>query len=203
MGADKGLLIVFEGIDGTGKTTQIAALAEYLRGLGRDVVITREPTDGPYGKRIRQLYVDRSLCNPKEEMELFVNDRRQHVAEVIAPALAEGKIVLSDRYYFSTVAYQGANGCDPDEIFAANDFAPRPDLMILLTLDVDQSAYRIKKLRGDELDHFEEKGYLSKVADLFDSFTHPFIRRIAAAAPPDKVGSDIRRQVDLLLGEAE
>jgi len=199
MGAAKGLLIVFEGIDGTGKTTQIVALTEYLRGLGREVVMTREPTDGPYGKRIRQLYVDRSLCNPKEEMELFVNDRRQHVAEVIAPALADGKIVLSDRYYFSTVAYQGANGCDPDEIFAANDFAPRPDLMILLTLDVDQSAYRIKKLRGDELDHFEEKGYLRKVADLFDSFAHPFIRRIEADAPPEKVGSDIRREVDLLL----
>ena len=197
----QGLLIIFEGIDGTGKSTQIAALADYLRGRGHEVVVTREPTDGPYGQQIRRLYVDRTLCDPKEELDLFINDRRQHVDELIAPALQAGKIVLSDRYYFSTAAYQGANGCDPAEIFAAHTFAPQPDLMILLTMDAAQSAHRIKQIRGDELDHFEGQEYLCKVAALFDTFSHSFIRRIEASAPPEKVSADINREVDLLLRE--
>ncbi|MDH3348460.1 MAG: dTMP kinase [Desulfobulbaceae bacterium] len=199
----RGHLIVFEGIDGTGKSTQISELAKYLTGQGYEVVTTREPTDGPYGQKIRQLYTDRTLCDAKEELDLFINDRRQHVNEVIAPALRKGKIVLSDRYYFSTAAYQGANGCDPDEIFKANSFAPQPDLMLLLTMDVEQSVYRIKKLRGDEPDHFEGVEYLRKVSVLFDSFTHPFIKRIAAASVPDKVSSAIIREVELLLRGTE
>jgi dTMP kinase len=105
-----GFFIIFEGIDGTGKSTQLHLLAEKLKQLDYAVVSTREPTNGPYGKKIRELFVDRTAATLEEELELFIADRDQHVQEVIAPALADGSIVICDRYYLSTVAYQGARG---------------------------------------------------------------------------------------------
>ena len=140
----RGLLIAFEGIDGTGKSTQLPLLADWLRGQGCAVVETREPTDGPYGREIRALYRDRSRVSRERELELFVLDRRQHVTECILPALEQGRIVLTDRYYFSTAAYQGAGGSDPAAIFAANAFAPEPDLVLLLTLPVAAGVARIR-----------------------------------------------------------
>jgi len=115
-----GLLIAFEGIDGTGKTTQIRLLAEKLTARGHRVVATREPTDGKYGRKIRELFTKRHHVSAQEELDLFIADRKEHVREVIAPALAAGKIVLTDRYYFSTAAYQGAAGQDPEKIIKLN-----------------------------------------------------------------------------------
>jgi dTMP kinase len=195
----KGLLIAFEGIDGTGKSTQLALLAGYLRDQGFEVIETREPTDGPYGRRIRELYVDRGSCSPEEELDLFVQDRKQHVDEVIAPALADGKVVLTDRYYFSTAAYQGAAGCDPDAIFAANGFAPEPDLVLLLHMDPEKSVRRIEQLRGESLNDFEQVEQLAKVSRFFTSFPHDCIVTIDASATVDQVQSDVRRAVQPLL----
>jgi len=198
---NSGILIAVEGIDGTGKSTQIGLLAEYLREKGCRVTQTREPTDGPYGKKIRQLFFDRGQCTLEEELELFVEDRRQHVREVIGPALAEGHIVLTDRYYFSTAAYQGAAGIDPEEVFAKNSFAPEPDLVILLTMKPETSLARIKELRGEELNEFEQAGQLRRVASLFASFDHSCIKKINSDAPLDQVGQSIRATVDSLLRE--
>ena len=147
----KGLLIAFEGIDGTGKSTQLQLLADYLRSMGCRVTITREPTDSSYGRRIRELYMNRASCSLEEELELFIQDRRQHVRELIAPELATGNIVLTDRYYYSTAAYQGAAGMDMEDIFSRNSFAPKPDLVILLTMDPEVSIARIQHGRGEEL----------------------------------------------------
>ncbi len=144
-----GLLIAFEGIDGTGKSTQLQLLASFLQELGCRVITTREPTDGPFGRRIRELYVDRDSCSPEEELELFIEDRRQHVQELIEPQLRAGSIVLTDRYYFSTAAYQGAAGMDVEGIFTRNGFAPVPDLVILLTMDPEVSIARIREGRGE------------------------------------------------------
>ena len=116
-----GLFIVFEGIDGTGKTTQLHLLAEKLRQRGYAVVSTREPTEGVYGQKIRELFVDRGAASPERELELFIADREQHVKETIEPALADGCIVLSDRYYLSTVAYQGANAEERAPFVKAKD----------------------------------------------------------------------------------
>ncbi|HHB76863.1 MAG TPA: dTMP kinase [Desulfobulbus sp.] len=195
----KGLLIAFEGIDGTGKSTQVHLLADYLQAKGFEVVETREPTDGPYGRKIRRLYLNRQSSTPQEELELFVQDRRQHVDEVIAPALAEGKIVLTDRYYFSTAAYQGAAGMEPEAIFAANDFAPRPDLVVLLVMDPEESVHRIEQLRGDSLNDFEQIEQLRKVADLFATFSDDCILRVDAAGPIDQVQAEIRQGVQPLI----
>ncbi|RUM37500.1 MAG: dTMP kinase [Desulfobulbus sp.] len=195
----QGVLIAFEGIDGTGKSTQIHLLADYLRAKGFEVVVTREPTDGPYGRRIRHLYVNRQSSTPEEELELFVQDRRQHVDEVIAPALAEGKIVLTDRYYYSTAAYQGAAGMDPEAIFAANDFAPRPDLVVLLVMDPEESVRRIEQLRGERLNDFEQIEQLRKVADLFATFSDDCILRVDAARPIDRVQAEIQKGIQPLV----
>lgn len=197
----QGLLIAFEGIDGTGKSTQMHLLADYLREKGLQVIETREPTDGPYGQKIRQLYVNRGSCSLEEELELFILDRRQHVDEIIEPALRRGKIVLTDRYYFSTAAYQGAAGLDPSVIFAANGFAPKPDLVLLLVMEPEESVRRIEQLRGERLNDFEQVDQLRKVAELFASFSDDCIIRVNAAATIDQVQADIRRAVQPLIVE--
>jgi dTMP kinase len=103
-----GLLVVIEGIDGAGKTTLRAGLAAALRSEGHEVVETKEPTDGPLGQEIRRLArVGRDTVTPEAELELFLRDRAQHVAELVLPALARHAVVLQDRSYYSTVAYQG------------------------------------------------------------------------------------------------
>jgi len=195
----QGVLIAFEGIDGTGKSTQLPFLAAHLRNQGYEVVETREPTDGPHGQQIRALYRNRSQASPEQELELFLRDRRQHVAECIAPALDRGAIVLTDRYYFSTAAYQGAAGCDPADIFARHGFAPEPDLVLLLTLSAAESVARIRELRGETLNDFEQQGQLEKVAALFASFPHSCIVRIHAALPMVEVQASIRAAVQQLL----
>ena len=194
----KGILIAIEGIDGTGKSTQLKILAEYLRSKGCSVIETREPTNGEYGQQIRKLYVNRDKYTLEEELELFIQDRKQHVREVISPALASGKVVLTDRYYFSTAAYQGAAGMDPVEVFNRNNFAPRPDLVIILTMSPEVSLMRIQDLRGEDLNDFEQEEQLQKVAELFASFQEPNIRRISADASLESVEKEIQRTVDHL-----
>lgn len=184
----KGWLIAFEGIDGTGKTTQIALLAEALRQRGLSVVVTREPTDGQYGRKIRELYKNRKSVTPEEELTLFLDDRREHVAQVIAPALAKGQVVLTDRYYYSTAAYQGAAGHDPQKIIAANElFAPVPDMVIMLEAPVSLGVHRVQKLRGETLNDFEQEGALARVADIFAGLTGANIRRIDGTADAQAV----------------
>ena len=196
---NRGLLIAFEGIDGTGKSTQLPLLANYLRSLGLDVIETREPTDGPYGKQIRALYSNRGQVSLEQELELFLQDRREHVATCIQPGLDRGQVILTDRYYFSTAAYQGAAGMDPAEIFARHDFAPKPDKVILLTQSPADSVARIRDLRGEALDDFEQQDQLEKVATLFAGFDHSCIVRIHAARPIAEVQASIREAILPLL----
>ena len=195
----KGLLIAFEGIDGTGKSTQLPLLAQWLRQQNYNVVETREPTDGFYGMQIRKLYQNRSLVSPEEELNLFLLDRQEHVRECIQPALDKGQIILTDRYYFSTAAYQGAAACDPEEIFRLHTFAPKPDLVLLLTMPVSESLARIRKFRGEQLNDFEQQEQLEKVATFFASFPQKCIVRIQAADLVQNVQMAIRHVVQQLL----
>lgn len=196
----RGILIAFEGIDGTGKSTQIGLLADYLSAKGHEVVATREPTDGPYGRKIRSLFANRHHLTPEEELSLFMADRREHVRELLLPALAEGKIVLTDRYYFSTAAYQGAAGHDPHRIIAENEeFAPIPDLVLLLTLTPAESVDRIRNLRGESLNDFEQEDVLTRVAAIFAGFKMSYIAKVDAAVSPDKVHQEIVARVEEML----
>ena len=200
----RGLLLAVEGIDGTGKSTQVRRLAETLREDGYPVVVTREPTDGPYGRQIRDFFAKRHQLSPAAELELFMNDRRQHVREVIAPALAAGRIVVTDRYYLSTAAYQGAAGRDPEEIMAANEaFAPVPDLVLLLTLPPALGIRRIRELRGETLNDFEQEESLGKVAKIFASLQRDYITRIDASGTLAEVQELIGARVRALLAEKD
>jgi dTMP kinase len=189
------LFLVIEGIDGTGKSTQAQRLAEWLRELGREVVTSREPTDGPWGRKLRESAATGRL-SPEDELEYFLRDRRQHVEEVIAPALAAGKVVILDRYYFSTMAYQGARGFDPAEIRRRNEeFAPVPDLLLVLDLEVDAALERIGA-RGDTANEFEKRDSLQRCREVFLSLAgEPFVRVISTNGTPDEVGAAIREAV--------
>ena len=162
----RGLLIVIEGIDGTGKSTQAHMLADALRASGETVLLDREPSDGPFGKILRASMTEGRLA-PEEELDLFHKDRKQHVDDVIQPALARGAHVVLDRYYFSTMAYQGANGFDIAELRATNEsFAPAPDILFILDLHVDKALERIGS-RGDDANEFEQRDSLQFCRDVF------------------------------------
>lgn len=199
MTIQRGRLIVFEGIDGTGKSTQLESLRDYLEKLGYCVVTTREPTDGPYGRLIRQRYNQRNQFSQEQELQLFIDDRREHVATVINPALANGRIVLCDRYFMSTAAYQGAAGFDPDEIIELNNFAPSPDLALLFELDPAEAVRRITEHRGDQLNDFEQFDYLQKVDTIFRRMRLPYIKRIDATQSLTVIEQHVRRLVSEIL----
>lgn len=192
---NQGRLIVFEGTDGTGKSTQLKLLHGRLAKQGYPVIATREPTDGTYGREIRRLYIDRQRYSREEELELFIADRREHVRDVLEPALNEGKIILCDRYYLSTAAYQGALGLDPEEILARNAFAPEPDLVLLFQAPLPVSIARITDSRGDALNGFEQREALEKVAAIFAAIHRPYIRRIDAAGSIEEVGLQVAAAV--------
>jgi dTMP kinase len=194
-----GMFIVFEGIDGTGKSTQLHLLAESLKQLGYAVVATREPTDGPFGRKIRELFVDRGTVSHDEELELFIADREQHVQEVIAPALADGCVVLCDRYYLSTVAYQGANGFDSDFIMSKNRDFPAPDLAIILEIDPAEGIHRIQNHRNEHPNTFEEESNLRKVAAIFAAMQQGYIRRINGADTIENVHGQVLATVKRVL----
>ncbi|MGL1930203.1 MAG: dTMP kinase [Desulfotalea sp.] len=193
-----GKLIIFEGTDGAGKSTQIKLLASYLSEK-YTVINTFEPTNGPFGKEIRSLYNNRGAKTKQEELDLFLADRKQHVKELILPNLKDGNIILCDRYYLSTVAYQGAIGFDPATILAMNSFAPEPDLAILLHLPVSQGRERITKLRDEATNDFEKAEMLEKVSHIFSGLNLPYIRRIDASRDIEQVQLDIRAEVKVLL----
>ena len=162
--AKRGVFIVFEGIDGSGKSTHIKALAEELRSQGYGVLQTSEPSKDRIGNFIRR-YAERndSRLTPETEALLFAADRFEHVKTVIEPALRKGRIVISDRYLYSSLAYQGAGGLEVDWIREMNRFAPKPDLGILLDILPEFSLQRVNRRKTV----FEDSDYLRKVRNIY------------------------------------
>ena len=187
--AKRGVLLALEGVDGCGKSTQAELLATALRERGLEVVLTCEPTDSPLGRQIREYFQgSERYLSAKEELNLFMADRREHVAEVIDPALAEGKIVICDRYYYSSVAYQGALGLDPDRILAQNEvMAVRPDLTVILTLPVAQALARLSVTPQRARQVSEDPAYLEQVATIYAGLQGSNLRRLDASGPPPAV----------------
>lgn len=165
----KGVFIVLEGIDGTGKSTVSRELRSWLEERGRQVVLTAEPTDDWLGKAVRR--ANEEDLDPRTESLLFTADRCQHTLR-IGEMLNRGKVVICDRYYGSTVAYQGAalekDMGDNAVSWLLNLNGPvvrHPDVTILLTSDPGTAMRRVGN-RG-ELSKFEREGYLGKVQDIY------------------------------------
>jgi dTMP kinase len=187
--AKRGFLLALEGIDGCGKSTQAELLAAALRERELEVVLTCEPTDGFLGRKIREYFQGPARdLSPKEELNLFMADRRQHVDEVIQPALEAGQIVITDRYYYSSVAYQGALGLDPNRILAQNEvLAVRPDLAVILTLPVAQALARLAGNPQRARQVSEAPDYLEQVAAIYASLSDSHLRHLDASGPPEAV----------------
>ncbi|HET6641802.1 MAG TPA: dTMP kinase [Gaiellaceae bacterium] len=176
------MFITFEGIDGSGKTTQAELLAKWLEEQGRSVVATREPGGTPLGERVRELLLDWDAMAPWSEAALFVAARSELVERVIAPALAAGSEVVSDRYLDSSLAYQGvARGLGVEEVLALNMDAIRgilPDVTFLLLVDVEAARKRSAAAR----DRIEREGdtFLRAVDDAYRQLAERFPERIVA-----------------------
>ncbi len=198
----KGLFIVFEGIDGTGKTSQITRQTSSLRRQGYTVLSTREPSDGPFGVRLRSLFYQREQISKQEELQLFLDDRRDHLQKTILPALQQGAIVLCDRYFLSTVAYQGATGSFTiEELLAKNSFAPAPDLAVLLSAPVATCLQRITHGRKEKPNDFEQQNFLQRAHEIFTTLDFPWLKRIDCDHSLEEVEQEIKRYIQPLLAQ--
>ncbi len=159
-GSPRGALIVLEGIDGSGTSTHSELLARWLAGKGYRVLVTSEPSRGPVGRLIRRLL--RVDLHPLIDAALFAADRLWHVLKVVRPALREGMVVICDRYYESSYAYQGAQGLPRWVIGLLNAFAPRPDLVVVLDLDPGEAVRRLRR-KGKGREKFERREFLERV----------------------------------------
>jgi dTMP kinase len=198
---NRGRLVVFEGVDGSGKSTQLGLVAEALRARGTDVLVTKEPTDGPWGRRIRAMARSGERVAREEELRWFVEDRREHVANELGPALAAGKVVLCDRYYLSTVAYQGARGFDPARLLAdAEAEFPAPDLALIFEVEPAAGLARVAARGGVAEPAFEEAGFLAEVGAVFRSLDRPYVARIDASGDVAGVARAVRAVLEERLG---
>ena len=161
--------MAFEGIDGAGKTTQLNLIAKKLEESGEEVVVSKEPTEGKWGQKIKKS-AERGRLPLDEELEAFVEDRKEHIKNVINPNLDAGRVVILDRYFYSTVSYQGSRGADYKKVEKhMKQFAPIPDMVFLLDLSPVESLERISKLRKEIPNQFEKLETLKSVRKVFNS----------------------------------
>jgi len=161
--------IVFEGIDGSGKSTQCDILHERLIRRGIPAVKLAEPSDGPWGRRIREMLCDSPMFPAEEQLRLFILDRRDDAEKNIIPALQRGEVVVMDRYYFSNAAYQGAAGIPPERIIQENlaQGFPEPDRIYLIDIDPASALQRIFGRISRPAELFETESFLAKVRDIY------------------------------------
>jgi len=201
----RGIFITIEGIDGAGKTTQARMLEQWLRERGHAVLLTREPGGTPAGESLRSLLLDGDVpVDAQTELLLYAADRAQHVAEVIRPALAEGRTVVCERYTDSTAAYQGyGRSLGIGVVRQLNSLAAgglEPDLTLLLDLPSEQTRERMAET-PDRLER-ENPGFHRRVAQGYRELAraHPErIKVIDASRAPEQVFEQVARVVETFL----
>ncbi len=198
----RGALIVFEGLDGCGKSTQLRRAAEALRSRGTEPVVTREPTGGRWGLKIRAMAQSGERVSPATELEWFFEDRREHMREIVGPALEKGRIVLSDRSYISTVAYQGARGLDVEKILSDSEAEfNRPDLILLFEISAKEGLARVNARGGKREPVFENLPFLERAAEIFGTLEVAGLARIDAARSEDEIAPDVLRLITICLDD--
>ena len=192
---EKGILVVFEGIDGSGKSTQAEILLKRLQEEDFDVVYFREPSKGKWGRKIKKKALHPDSLSPEEELDLFLKDRRENVEKNLKPALQRKRIVILDRYYYSTIAYQGAKGIDEKLIRTMNEeFVVEPDLVFIFDIDPQKGLERIEdRKKKDWL--FEREDYLVKVREIFRSFKGEKFVHIDALKSEEEISKEIEEIV--------
>jgi dTMP kinase len=196
------VFVSFEGVDGSGKTTQARLLERHLAGLGREVVATREPGGTELGEELRRLVLDGPDMTPWAEAALFAASRAEHAAEVIRPALARGADVVCDRFVDSSLAYQGiARGLGLDLVLQLNLTVLEglvPDRTFVVAVDAATAAAR----RKGEPDRIEQEGdgFQAKVGRAYAQLAERFPERVElvdGAQPPAKIAAQVRRRLGL------
>tara|TARA_B100000953_G_scaffold299344_1_gene298923 strand:+ start:2408 stop:2992 length:585 start_codon:yes stop_codon:yes gene_type:complete len=184
------VLINLEGIDGCGKSTQCKLLKGKFQEKNENVIVLKEPTNGKYGVKLWEMLKGQRKATTEEILHLFVMDRKEHVNEKISPALNDGKIVLMDRYYYSTMAYQAAAGIDVDRIRKDNEFAPKPDIVLIFDLPVDLAMKRV--VGHSVADAFEKEEHLEKVRQAYLNLeSDPLVRIIDSSRTPDEIFDEV------------
>jgi dTMP kinase len=202
-----GKFIVIEGLDGSGQSTQAGLLRDFLLKKGYQVVLTKEPTlDSEAGKKIRQILDKKNRVKPSQLQILFAQDRKEHLKNVIIPALKKNKIVISDRYFFSSLAYGKAEGLDLDWLIKLNDEFLLPDLIFILKVSPEICLKRIEERnQGRERTLFEEKEKLEKVWQAYQVLPKRFknVRVIEGEKSKKEVFSQIKKIVLLNIFKKE
>ena len=204
----KSLFIVVDGIDGSGKSEIVKMLHNYLFSKHKKyrILTTREPTNGKYGKQIREMLrkEDDPKSSGKKLRGLFIKDRQEHLKNTIEPFLKssnehELNIVLCDRYYYSTIAFQGAQGLNMEELIAKNKKFRKPDMAFILDAKPDLALERI---RQREKEKFEQLEFMKKIRKIFlelQKWLKDNIEIINASEPLKYVFQKIRKNLDKLL----
>jgi len=192
----RGILVAVEGIDGAGKTTQVRMLKNVLSRAGQSVISSKEPTNGPWGSILRRSAKTGRL-SPDDELQTFIKDRTDHVHSLIRPHLDAGEIVILDRYFYSTIAYQGARGADVTAV-GGEMLArfPEPDAVFLLDVEPVVGIHRIAHDRREEPNHFEDRANLVQAREIFNRMKGGNIHRVNGLLSIDEVHRQI---VDLFV----
>lgn len=193
----KPLFIVLEGLDGSGQSTQAALLKKFLEKMKYKVLLTKEPTlDSRSGRKIRMALEHKIKLESKELQYLFTKDRALHLKKTILPALKQGKVVISDRYFFSTFAFGAASGVDLEYLIDQNKKFLHPDMTFILDVNPRTSISRIEK-RGNPKELFEKLEKLSRVRRFYVSFTKKFenVYMIDGEKSVQEVFKQIKRRI--------
>jgi dTMP kinase len=207
----KGFFVTMEGVEGSGKSTQIALLKDYLQTKGRSVDVTREPGGTPIGEAVRTVLLDpaNDAMDSMSELLLYEAARAQHVTQLIRPALGRGAIVICDRFSDSTTAYQGAGrGLSKEDMDRLHGLATRglvPDLTILIDLPVAEGLARAKRYRDADRIELEPEEFHERVRQAFLRLAKEEpdrVKIVDGLLPMDKVAEEIRSHTEAMLSRS-